>query len=183
MRIFCIKNSIKQEFKKSKRELKKCDYKISPRPRQRKHTTHWIKIIYHCIINIFAQVHSYRDIGETDVIILLQGVIRDSGDLNMLGSEFKDAYSKRQIDPFDEEAWDQRRQETDQSKLGICDNEILQNELIFRSIIGQLHIVSGSTCMLLGDVNGRTCMVMNYFNGLSICVNNGRQWTKAITFS
>lgn len=101
----------------------------------------------------------------------------------MLGSEFKDAYSKRQIDPFDEEAWDQRRQETDQSKLGICDNEILQNELIFRPIIGQLYIVFGSTCMLLGDVNGRTCMVMNYFNGLQICVNNGRQWTKAITFS
>lgn len=48
--------------------------------------------------------HAMRLLGY-----LPKGVIRDSGDLNMLGSEFKDAYSKRQIDPFDEEAWDQRR--------------------------------------------------------------------------
>lgn len=48
--------------------------------------------------------HAMRLLGY-----LPKGVIRDSGDLHMLGSEFKDAYSKRQIDPFDEEAWDQRR--------------------------------------------------------------------------
>lgn len=97
----------------------------------------------------------------------------------MLGSEFKDAYSKRQIDPFDEEAWDQRRQGTDQSNLGICDNEILQNKPTFRPIIGQLFLL----VHVLGDVNGSTCIVWNYYNGLSICVNYGQHWTEAITFS
>jgi hypothetical protein len=41
--------------------------------------------------------------------LLFQGVIRDEGDLNMLGGDFKNAYKARQIDPFDDEAWDQRR--------------------------------------------------------------------------
>ena len=36
----------------------------------------------------------------------LQGVIRDEKDLDRLGSDFKQAYSKRQIDPFDDEGWD-----------------------------------------------------------------------------
>ncbi|XP_048749255.1 meiosis-specific nuclear structural protein 1-like [Ostrea edulis] len=50
------------------------------------------------------QEHAMRLLGY-----LPKGVIRDSGDLSMLGQDFKEAYSKRQIDPFDEEAWDQRR--------------------------------------------------------------------------
>lgn len=40
-------------------------------------------------------------------VLVLQGVIRDSQDLQMLGPEFRDAYKQRQIDPFDESAWDQ----------------------------------------------------------------------------
>jgi len=39
---------------------------------------------------------------------LFQGVIKDQGDLQRLGPEFQEAYRKRQIDPFDEEAWDRR---------------------------------------------------------------------------
>ena len=35
-----------------------------------------------------------------------QGVIRDEKDLDRLGADFKDAYTKRQIDPFDDDAWD-----------------------------------------------------------------------------
>ena len=38
-----------------------------------------------------------------------QGVIRDEEDLNMLGSEFKDMYTKRQIDPFDDSGWDSKK--------------------------------------------------------------------------
>ena len=39
-------------------------------------------------------------------LVCFQGVIRDEGDLDRLGADFKDAYSKRQIDPFDDDAWD-----------------------------------------------------------------------------
>lgn len=48
--------------------------------------------------------HAMRLLGY-----LPKGVIRDERDLEMLGVNFKDAYSKRQIDPFDEEGWDQAR--------------------------------------------------------------------------
>jgi len=40
---------------------------------------------------------------------VFQGVIRDQGDLQRLGPDFQDAYQRRQIDPFDDEAWDDRR--------------------------------------------------------------------------
>ena len=34
--------------------------------------------------------------------VCFQGVIRDEQDLDMLGSQFKSAYSKREVDPFDD---------------------------------------------------------------------------------
>ena len=40
------------------------------------------------------------------ILVYFQGVIRDEGDLDRLGADFKDAYAKRQIDPFDDDAWD-----------------------------------------------------------------------------
>ncbi|KAK7497864.1 hypothetical protein BaRGS_00010998 [Batillaria attramentaria] len=40
---------------------------------------------------------------------LPKGVIQGDEDLEMLGPEFRDAYTRRQIDPFDEAAWDQPR--------------------------------------------------------------------------
>jgi len=65
-----------------------------------------------CIIKVKIRILSgalglYHDLLKI-IFHLLQGVIRDEGDLDMLGNQFKDAYSKRQIDPFDDEAWDQR---------------------------------------------------------------------------
>lgn len=50
------------------------------------------------------QEHAMRLLGY-----LPKGVIRDTHDLDMLGSDFKSAYTARQVDPFDEEAWDQSR--------------------------------------------------------------------------
>ncbi|XP_069102255.1 meiosis-specific nuclear structural protein 1-like [Argopecten irradians] len=50
------------------------------------------------------QEHAMRLLGY-----LPKGVIRDRDDLERLGSEFKSAYTARQVDPFDEEAWDQSR--------------------------------------------------------------------------
>lgn len=47
------------------------------------------------------QEHAVRLLGY-----LPKGVIRDEKDLDRLGSDFKQAYSKRQIDPFDDEGWD-----------------------------------------------------------------------------
>lgn len=40
---------------------------------------------------------------------LPKGVIQGEDDLQMLGPEFKEAYTRRQVDPFDEAAWDQPR--------------------------------------------------------------------------
>lgn len=48
--------------------------------------------------------HAVRLLGY-----LPKGVIRDDGDLDMLGGNFKDAYKAREIDPFDDEAWENRR--------------------------------------------------------------------------
>ncbi|XP_013399198.1 meiosis-specific nuclear structural protein 1-like [Lingula anatina] len=45
--------------------------------------------------------HAIRLLGY-----LPKGVIRDTGDLAMLGSDFQEQYKKRQIDPFDDEAWE-----------------------------------------------------------------------------
>ena len=42
------------------------------------------------------------------VYLYLQGVIRDEQDLDLLGPEFRQAYSQRQTDPFDETAWETR---------------------------------------------------------------------------
>ena len=39
----------------------------------------------------------------------LQGVIQGDEDLDLLGPEFREAYTRRKIDPFDENAWDQAR--------------------------------------------------------------------------
>uniref|UniRef100_A0A2C9JVV5 Meiosis-specific nuclear structural protein 1 n=1 Tax=Biomphalaria glabrata TaxID=6526 RepID=A0A2C9JVV5_BIOGL len=39
---------------------------------------------------------------------LPRGVIRDEKDLDILGPQFKDAYSQRQIDPFDDLAWNSK---------------------------------------------------------------------------
>ena len=38
--------------------------------------------------------------------VFTQGVIRDDKDLDMLGPEFKETYRKRQVDPYDEDAWE-----------------------------------------------------------------------------
>merc|ERR1712170_278237 len=40
---------------------------------------------------------------------LPKGVIRDEDDLNMLGTDFKDMYTKRQIDPFDDSGWESKK--------------------------------------------------------------------------
>lgn len=40
---------------------------------------------------------------------LPKGVIRDTGDLDMLGSDFKGAYSKRQVDPFDDRGFEAKK--------------------------------------------------------------------------
>ena len=52
----------------------------------------------------WLQILDHTD--HTRPYILLQGVIRDSQDLDMLGSQFKEMYRKRAVDPFDEEGWD-----------------------------------------------------------------------------
>ena len=41
--------------------------------------------------------------------VFFQGVIRNEGDLDNLGSEFKDAYRAREIDPLDDPTWDSRK--------------------------------------------------------------------------
>ena len=46
--------------------------------------------------------HATRLLG-----FLPKGVIQGQGDLQMLGQDFQDAYARRQVDPYDESAWDQ----------------------------------------------------------------------------
>lgn len=50
------------------------------------------------------QEHATRLLGY-----LPKGVIQGQEDLDMLGPEFRQAYTRRQIDPFDENAWDHPR--------------------------------------------------------------------------
>ncbi|ELU11376.1 hypothetical protein CAPTEDRAFT_151678 [Capitella teleta] len=40
---------------------------------------------------------------------LPKGVIRDEEDLSMLGPDFQERYTKRQIDPFEDSGWDARK--------------------------------------------------------------------------
>ncbi len=46
--------------------------------------------------------------GPLLAFLHLQGVIRDEKDLSMLGDQFKDAYTQRQVDPFDETGWNNK---------------------------------------------------------------------------
>ena len=44
-------------------------------------------------------------IYKLSFILIFQGVIRDEEDLDKLGNEFKSEYQRKQVDPFDDNAW------------------------------------------------------------------------------
>lgn len=42
----------------------------------------------------------YNLIVFINLLILLQGVLRDGGDLHLFDKDFQEAYKERQVDPF-----------------------------------------------------------------------------------